>query len=147
MSEPIKIKLKLFDKTLPLPKKHSPGAACFDLYSRVEITVRPKTIEYIPLNVAIAAPEGYWVLLAPRSSLHKHGLMMANSVGIIDNDYSGDDDEYILTCYNFTDEAVTIEKGQRIAQATVLPILDIEIEQVDTLKSTARGGFGTTGKL
>lgn len=145
MSE-LEVKIKLFDKNLPLPKKHSSGAACFDLYSRIDINIQPQSIGYIPLNVAMAPPPGYWVMIAARSSLHKSGLWLANGIGIGDNDFAGGEDEYKIAAYNFTDGSVAIEKGQRIAQAMILPIVNHSIVQVDSMQKLSRGGFGSTGK-
>jgi len=146
MNDEISIKIKLFDTSLPMPKKQTAGAACFDLYSRLDVMVQPGEIAYIPLNVAIQPPVGYWVMVAARSSLHKHGLWLANGIGIGDNDFSGDEDEYKLAVYNFTSHAVKVEKGQRVAQAMIMPILNLKIEQVDSMTQPSRGGFGTTGK-
>ncbi len=144
--KPISIKIKRFDTDLPMPKKHSSKAACFDLYARLETVIEPGDIGYIPLNVAIQVPDDYWVMVAARSSLHKHGLWLANGIGIGDADFSGDDDEYKLAVYNFIDTPVTIEKGDRIAQMMVLPVLELDVEEVASFNKPSRGGFGSTGK-
>jgi len=141
----MKVRIKRFDLSLPLPTYQSPGAVCVDLCARVETRIAPSSIGYIPLNVALEIPEGYWVLVAARSSTHKKGIMPANCIGIGDADFKGDNDEYQMPAYNFTDQEVVIEKGTRIAQMMVLPVEKIEIEEVDSLSSPDRGGFGTTG--
>ena len=140
------IKIKLFDKTLPLPKIHSAGAAGIDLYARVETVIAPKDIGYIPLNIALEIPQGYWVQLVARSSTHKIGLMPANGIGVVDSDFCGDTDEYRFAAYNFTDQPVTIERGQRIAQMIIMRSEPVTLNQVDSLSGQDRGGFGTTGK-
>ena len=84
-------------------------------------------------------------MIAARSSTHKKGLMMANGIGIIDPDYSGNEDEIKVAYYNFTDAAVIIEKGERIAQGTFVKITHPEWEEVDEMPNKTRGGFGTTG--
>src|SRR3989338_4739876 len=112
----MKVRIKRIDKSLPLPEYKTAGAAAFDLASRVSVTILPKGIVRVPLNVAIEPPTGYMVILAARSSLHKKGIMLANSVGVIDNDFCGNGDEYIVPLYNFTEEPVSIEKGERLAQ-------------------------------
>ena len=86
------------------------------------------------------------ILLAPRSSTPKRGIFFANSVGIIDRDYCGNNDEYKAFVYNYTNERVTIERGERIAQCIVLRVDTVELEEVDDLGAPDRGGFGTTGK-
>jgi dUTP pyrophosphatase len=72
--------------------------------------------------------------------------MMANSVGIIDEDYSGNDDEFKAFVYNYTDQPVVIERGDRVAQIIVLAYERVEWEEVESLENKNRGAFGTTGK-
>jgi dUTP pyrophosphatase len=141
-----KIHIRRIDKNIPLPEYKTLGAAGFDLSARVRIVFPARTVGYVPLNVAIAPPEGYFVLLAARSSLHKRGLMSANGLGIIDGDYSGNDDEYTAVLYNFTDKEVVIEAGDRIMQGVFIPYTHGEWEEVEDMGNNNRGGFGTTGK-
>ena len=139
------IKIKRFDKSLPLPSKHTEGAAAFDLAAREEVTIGPRSIGYVPLNIALETPPGHFLLVAARSSTHKKGLMMGNGIGIIDPDFSGDEDEVKAICYNFTDEPVVVEKGFRIAQGTFIPVPAFAWDEVDELPNKNRGGIGTTG--
>ena len=141
----MKITIKRFDTTLPLPSYQSNGAACVDLCARVETTIPARSIGYIPLNIALEMPEGYWVLLAARSSTHKSGLMQANGIGIMDWDFRGDNDEYHFAAYNFTDSPVTVERGQRIAQMTIVKLDRMEFTEVENLEGKDRGKFGSTG--
>lgn len=141
----MKIKIKRFDKTLPLPQYKTPGAAAFDLTAREAVEIPPKEFKYVPLNVAVETPHGYFLLLAARSSTHKKGIWMANGIGIGDSDFSGDGDEYHAVYYNFTDKPVVVEKGERIAQGVFVPRQQIEWIEVETMKNKTRGGFGTTG--
>lgn len=141
----MKIKVKRFDKSLPLPEYKTPGSSCMDLVAGQDVTIASKQIGYIPLNVAIEPPENCWVLLAARSSLHKIGLLPANGIGIGDSDFKGDNDEYKLIVYNFTDSAVSVEKGTRVAQILLVNYEKIEIEETDTLNNSDRGGIGSTG--
>lgn len=141
----MKIKIKRFDKTLPLPAHKTSGAVAVDLYSRLDVDIQPKEITYIPMNVAIKIPDGYFVLLTPRSSTHKLGLMGINSVGIIDRDYCGNDDEYHFAVRNFTDSPVHIEKGTRLCQLILIKCENFDFEEVDEMDKINRGGFGTTG--
>jgi dUTP pyrophosphatase len=141
-----KVPIKRFDKNIPLPEYKTKGAAGFDLSARISQIIPPHTIAYIPLNVAIAPPLGYFVLLAARSSLHKRGLMSANGIGIIDRDYSGNEDEYTAVLYNYTDNAVTVEAGDRLMQGVFVPHAQGEFVEVEEMHNPNRGGFGTTGK-
>ncbi len=70
---------------------------------------------------------------------------MANGVAIFDEDYCGDEDEFKVIFYNFTDEAVEIKKGERVTQIMVIPVERTELEEVGSLGSPARGGIGSTG--
>jgi len=141
----MKIRIKRFDKTLPLPEYKTAGAAAFDFASRERVEIVPKSVGYVPLNVAVELPEGFVLLVAPRSSTHKKGLLMANSVGIGDPDFRGDGDEYRAAYYNYTDAPVVVERGERIAQGLIKAIDKVEWEEVDFLGNATRGGFGTTG--
>jgi len=141
----MKIKIKRFDKTLPLPVHKTNGAVAADLYSRLDFTIKPKEIAYVPMNVAIEIPDGYFILQTARSSTHKLGLMAINGVAIFDRDYCGDNDEYHFAAYNFTDKPVTIEKGTRLCQILLIKCDDFDFDEVDIMNNPSRGGFGTTG--
>lgn len=142
----MKVNIKLIDPSLPLPSYQTDGAVAFDLYSRLDMDVEPKNIALIPLNVVIKIPEGYALVLANRSSTgRKKGLSMINGIGIIDQDYCGEEDEIRFLCYNFTESSVKIEKGERIAQAMFLPVGKAEFVQIEKMNEKSRGGFGTTG--
>jgi dUTP pyrophosphatase len=141
----MKVKIKQFDTSLPLPAYKTAGAAATDLCARVTTTIEPKAVGYIPLNVALEVPDDYWVIVAARGSTHKQGLMPVHGIGIGDADFKGDNDEYHFPVYNFTDQPVVIEKGQRIAQMIVMPYERVEFEVVESLDSEDRGKFGSTG--
>ena len=117
-----------------------------DCYVREGTTIPPQSVGYVPLNIALKPPRGHFVLLAARSSLHKRGLLLANGIGIGDEDFSGDADEYQAALYNLTDHPVEIERGERLVQMMVLPFDRVEWEDADSLDAESRGGFGTTGK-
>ncbi len=139
------IKIKRFDKELPLPKRQTEGAAAFDLTARETVTIAPGAIGYVPLNIAIETPPDHFLLIAARSGTHKKGLMMANGIGIIDPDFSGNEDEIKGVYYNFTPAPVTVEKGDRVAQGTFVRISHPEWTEVSEMPNKDRGGFGTTG--
>jgi dUTP pyrophosphatase len=141
----MKVKIKRFDKSLPLPEYKTEGAACIDLYVREDTKIEPQTVGYIPLNIALEIPTGYWVQLTARSSMHKMGILPVNGIGIGDKDYCGDNDEYKIPALNFTKDTVIIEKGTRIAQLMINKYEKIELEEVNNLNNKDRGGFGSTG--
>lgn len=143
--DPLIVKISRLDRELPLPRFHTEGAAAIDLYARLDTTVGPHSFGYIPLNCVVQVPEGYWTLLAVRSSTHKTGLIPGNGLGIIDSDYCGPDDELKLVVYNTRAETVTVERGTRIAQMTVLPRPHLTVEEVELPQHKNRGAFGTTG--
>lgn len=140
----MKIKIKRVDKSLPLPEYHTSGAVAFDLYSRLDAKITPKTLERLPTNIIIAIPKGYMLEIKDRSStLKKKGLYV--STGFIDNDYCGNEDEILLQVYNMTDSDVLVEKGERVGQGAFVRVDIGEWEEVDEMKEGSRGGFGTTG--
>jgi dUTP pyrophosphatase len=141
----MKVPIKRIDADMPLPEYKTNGAAAMDCFARATTIVESKKVFLVPLNVALKPPLGHFVLLAARSSLHKRGLMMANGIGIGDEDFSGDNDEYQAALYNFTDSPVEVKRGDRIVQMLVLPFDRVVWDEVDSLKQPNRGGFGSTG--
>lgn len=140
----MQVKIKRIDKTLPLPEYHTDGAVAFDLYSRVDAVISPKSLERLPTNVVIEIPKGYMLEIKDRSStLKKKGLLV--STGFIDNDFCGENDEVLLQVYNLTDDVVKVEKGERLGQGVFIKIETAEWEEVDAMNNDSRGGFGTTG--
>lgn len=141
----MKVRIKRIDKTLALPKYESEGAVAFDVIARVETIIPPQAIGRVPVNIIIEIPKGYMLLLKDRSSTaKKKGLLC--TIGYIDQDYCGDDDELQLQFFNFQKVPVTIEKGERLGQAAFVPIEIVEWEEVKSMKGNkTRGGFGSTG--
>jgi dUTP pyrophosphatase len=142
----MKVKFKRFDKTLPAPLYKTEGAVCIDLFCREEVTILPNSLGYIPQNIAIELPKNHWGMLVARSSMHKRGLIVANGVGVGDDDFCGDNDEYILIVYNLTNKPVIVEKGARIAQLGIIPYTRVELVESDKLNGKDRRGIGSTGK-
>lgn len=141
----MKVKIKRIDTTLPLPKYETKGAVAFDVLARVETIIPPHKIGRVPTNIVVEIPEGYMLLLKDRSSTaKKKGLLC--TIGFIDQDYCGDDDEIQLQFYNFQSIAVVIEKGERLGQAAFVRTDIAEWEEVTHMKhNKKRGGFGSTG--
>ncbi len=140
------VSLRRIDPTLPLPKYESAGAVGFDLITRETTVVEAGKIALIPGNVIVKVPVGYMLLIIPRSSLpRKKGLICPHSIGVIDQDYHGEKDELLVQVQNVTDKAVTVERGERIAQGVFVKIEKAEFEEVEGHGAETRGGFGSTG--
>jgi dUTP pyrophosphatase len=141
----VRVKIKRFDRDLPLPGYKSEKAAGADLYTRETVSIEPGKVGIIALNIAMEIPPGYFVLVAPRGSTHKLGIVMVDSVGIIDEDFCGDNDEYVFPALNFTDRTVVIEKGTRIAQMLLFKNEKLEFTETEKLENPDRGKLGSTG--
>lgn len=141
------IRIKRIDSSLPLPEYQTAGSVAFDLYARTKTTIPPWIPTIIPANIIVEVPEGFFLMLASRSSTpKKKSLMIANSIGVIDQDYHGDKDEIGIQVLNFSQSDIIVEKGERIAQALIVKIAKVKhFEEVASIKKTSRGGFGSTG--
>jgi len=143
----VKVKIKRIDKDLPLPIYETSGSVGFDLLCRKEITIAPGKLALIPSNVIIQTPPGYMLMVTLRSSTPKRkGLFKPHGVGIIDQDYCGNNDEIMIQVYNFTKEYVTIKRGEKIGQGIFVRIDRFEWEEVNELNDKDRGGFGSTSE-
>lgn len=117
-----------------------------DLHAAEEVTLKAGEFRLIPLGVAMALPEGYEAHIVPRSSTFKnYGILQANSMGVVDGSYRGDNDQWRMPVYATRD--VTIEKNARICQFRIVrnqpPLTFTRVEHLD---GPDRGGFGSTGK-
>ena len=140
------VSIRRIDQSLPLPTYATNGAVGFDIVTRETTTVEPGKIALIPGNVIVKVPEGYALIIAPRSSMpRKKGLAFPHSIGVIDQDYHGETDEILLQVHNITNETVTVERGERIAQGIFVKVEQAQWEEVDSHGAQARGGFGSTG--
>ena len=146
------IQLKIMDKRLgaefPLPKYETQGAAGLDLRACIDapIKILPHETILIPTGLAIYISDpAFAATILPRSGLgHKHGLVLGNSVGLIDSDYQG---QLMISCFNRGKAAYTVKPGERIAQLVVLPVVRADFALVDEFTESERGvgGFGSTG--
>ena len=135
----MKVPTKRFDTSLPLPK-YEKQAAGFDFICRSRATLKPSEIKAIPANLALAIPEGYVLLIVPRSSTPSRlGLMMPHSVGVLDPYYSGDQNEIVLLLQNFTEKVVRVKKGDVLAQGILVKYEKVEFDETKKLKSSKRG--------
>ena len=148
----MKIKIKYFDnaKELNIIEK---GNWC-DLYANKDMFIPEGEKMMIPLGVAMQLPEGYEAHVVPRSSTFKTwGIIQTNHIGIIDNSYCGENDQWFYPAYclepkNFIDNqyGTLIRKGDKIAQFRIIEVQPkLEFEKVELLGNKDRGGFGSTG--
>ncbi len=141
----MKIRITRIDPRASVPAYHTSGAAGFDIAILDNITIPPHEAAFAHTGLGFGTPQGYVLLIFPRSSIFKkYGVMLANSVGVLDEDYAGAQDELRLHIYNPTHEPITIAAGERVAQGLFTPILRAEWEEADA-QGPSRGGFGSTG--
>ena len=144
-SQLLEVTIRRIDKDLPLPTYATPGAVGFDLLCREETEIAPRKLGLVPGNVIVRTPPGYMLLLTLRSSTpRRKGLLIPHGLGVIDQDYCGEGDELMVQVYNFRDEAVTVKRGERIAQGMFVPIQRVNWHEVEDM-GQGRGGFGSTG--
>lgn len=144
----VNINIKKLNENATIPTYGTEYSAGADLYACLEnpLTIAPGKTEFIHTGIALEVPEGYAGLVYARSGLScKKGLAPANKVGVIDADYRG---EIMVALHNHSDEAVTLECNERVAQLVITPFLGAIFNEVDELSDTVRGagGFGSTGR-
>jgi dUTP pyrophosphatase len=147
MTVPVQVVRLPHAEGLPLPAYATVGAAGMDLIAAVlaPLTIQPGGRALVPTGLRIALPPGYELQVRPRSGLAlKHGILLPNSPGTVDEDYRG---ELQVIVMNAGDAPFTVERGIRIAQAIVAPVVRVEWREVAVIDETARGagGFGSTG--
>lgn len=124
------------------------GACAFDFCALSDVRFAPREWKLVETGTVIETPKGYSLMIVPRSSIFKnYGLIQVNSVGIIDQDYSGDNDTIKFAYYNMRDEEVEIRAGERIGQGMFVAIARPEFIEVTSMDNENRGGFGSTGKV
>ena len=147
----MKIDVKILDARLQdnLPAYATPGSAGLDLRACLEapLTLQPNAWQLVPTGIAIYLEDpSYAALILPRSGLgHKHGIVLGNLVGLIDSDYQG---QLMVSAWNRSDVAFTIEPLERIAQLVIVPVVQAQFNVVSTFTASERGegGYGSTGK-
>ncbi len=148
----LRIAVKVLDARLAgqLPQYATPGSAGLDLRACLDeaLTLAPNAWQLVPTGLAIhLADPGYAALLLPRSGLgHKHGIVLGNLVGLIDSDYQG---QLMVSAWNRSDTAFTIEPMERIAQLVVVPVVQATfrvVQQFTGASERGEGGYGSTGK-
>ena len=140
------VRIRRLRDDVGLPAYESTGAAAFDLAAAADVTVAAGTVSLVPTGLVIEVPSGMFLGIFARSSTPlKRGLMVANGVGVVDSDYCGPHDEVKVAVMNFTGAAVTVNKGDRIAQGILLAAPRVTWEEAGELAARSRGGFGATG--
>ena len=141
------ILIKRLSKNIPLPKYETDGSSGMDLSANIEkeIQIAPGKFSIIPTGLAVSIPKNFEIQIRPRSGLAaKNQISVLNTPGTIDADYRG---ELKVILINLGENIFKIEKGLRIAQMVLCPVIKATLKEVDTLEETKRGtgGFGSTG--
>ncbi len=147
MTKQTVLKLKKLDAELPTPKYANPGDAGLDLYAREDVVLEPGARRIIGTGIAIAIEPGYAGFVQPRSGLAaKQGFSIVNTPGLIDSGYRGEIG--VIGLNTDAENAIHIQRGDRIAQLVIQEVPIVQIEEVDELDDTERagGGFGSSGK-
>ena len=147
----MKLDVKILDQRLrtQMPAYATPGSAGLDLRACLDapLTLAPNAWQLVPTGMAIhLADPGHAALILPRSGLgHKHGIVLGNLVGLIDSDYQG---QLMVSAWNRSDVAFTIEPMERIAQLVIVPVVQATFNLVDAFVESERGeaGYGSTGR-
>ena len=148
-----KLAVKVLDDKIgtqfPLPSYATEGSAGLDLRACIDeaVVLNPGETHLIPTGLAIYIKDPSLAgMILPRSGLgHKHGIVLGNLVGLIDSDYQG---ELMISCWNRGDKPFTLEPGERLAQYVLVPIVQAELEVVESFETSDRGagGFGHSGR-
>ena len=143
-----KVLIKKLDPAVKLPVYKTNGASGMDLIAFINkpINIKSKTSSLIPTGLTVAFSKDYEIQIRPRSGLAaKNNISVLNTPGTIDSDYRG---EIKVILYNHGNNDFTVNNGDRIAQMILAPVVEIELEETNSLPETIRGkgGFGSTGK-
>lgn len=138
--------IKKVDEFAIVPEYKTKGSVGFDFYTIEAQNIGPRELGLVRTGLVIDTPPDHMLMIAPRSSTFKnYGLLMANSVGIVDEDYCGEDDEIYLQFYNPKPSSTFLHSGLRLAQGVFVQISRAEFNEVEQVGSS-RGGFGSTGR-
>ena len=144
----VKVLVKRLNSKVKLPEYKTSGSSGMDLMACLDspIKIASNSLELIPTGLSIAIPEGLEIQIRPRSGLAaKSNIGILNTPGTIDSDYRG---ELKIILFNHGNEDFIVNNNDRVAQIVLMPILKMELEEVDQLPKSIRGsgGFGSTGK-
>jgi dUTP pyrophosphatase len=148
----MQIDVKVLDPRMAahLPAYATPGSAGLDLRACLDapLVLGPNAWQLVPTGLAIhLADPGYAAMILPRSGLgHKHGIVLGNLVGLIDSDYQG---QLMVSAWNRSDTAFTVEPMERIAQMVIVPVVQARFNVVNDFAAASErgaGGYGSTGR-
>lgn len=140
------LKFKRLTEGARTPTYGTCGAACFDLYAVDDVSIGANAAGTVSTGVAFDIPQGYVILVYSRSGHgFKSGVRLANCTGVVDSDYRG---EVMVRLTNDSRQDFHVSRGDRIAQAMLMPVDQWRLVETDTLSATDRGaqGFGSTGQ-
>ena len=148
----MKVDVRILDPRLAdrVPAYATPGSAGLDLRACLDtpLTLLPNAWQLVPTGMAIYLGDpNFAALILPRSGLgHKHGIVLGNLVGLIDSDYQG---QLMVSAWNRSPQAFTIEPMERIAQLVIVPVVQAQFNLVNAFAASQRGegGYGSTGKI
>lgn len=141
----MKVRITRLRPDVEIPAYKTSGSAGFDLAAAEPVTIPPKQAFPVPTGLGFGIPDGHVLFLTARSSLFlKKGLVMANGIGTIDSDYRGPNDEIRIIVRNPGDAPISIEKGERLVNAIILPFVHADLEE-GPADAADRGGIGSTG--
>ena len=136
-----KVMFNSTDKTVNRPVRATDGSAGHDFFLPEETTIQPKQCVVVDSKITAKIPVGFVTTLHPRSSIGiKKHLMLANTTGVIDSDYT---ETIKIALYNYGNEPVTLEKGERVMQAITVPYI---VSTDSAIVSKRNGGIGSTGR-
>ena len=144
----VKVLVKRLDSKVKIPQYKTSGSSGMDLMAFVKnsIKIEPNTLELVPTGLSVAIPEDLEIQIRPRSGLAaKSNIGVLNTPGTIDSDYRG---ELKIILFNHGNKELIVNNNDMLAQMVLMPILKMELEEVDQLPESIRGsgGFGSTGK-
>jgi dUTP pyrophosphatase len=148
----MQVDIKILDERLreAMPAYATPGSAGLDLRACLAepLTLAPNAWQLVPTGMALyLADPHYAAMILPRSGMgHKHGIVLGNLVGLIDSDYQG---QLMVSAWNRTDVAFTIEPMERIAQLVIVPVVQASfnvVKEFADVSQRATGGYGSTGR-
>jgi dUTP pyrophosphatase len=141
-------------RDVPLPEYQTEGAAGFDLAPADDVEINPGQTVLVPTGLIVATPPGHMLMVVPRSSTAKRwNLSLGNTIGIVDSDYCGPEDELLLLkdtrlplppAYG-AEPTNIIPAGTRLAQGIIVPVLQVQFFEVEQIGAPTRGGYGSTG--